>query len=118
MPNGVKIEATWENDKKNGRGFITDEKGKRAEAEFFEDVFIKQSDQNPDFYNLAPLNLLLCLIFFGLVWWAREGTFKKKNDYVGVYVMAVIAYFGMLIESGMSRTYSYLSNVIHSSKSR
>lgn len=76
FPNGTKIEATWKDDKKNGRGFITNEKNSRTEAEFFDDLQISKADQNPDCYNWAPLNILLILCVFGLGYYIKYGNYK------------------------------------------
>lgn len=75
-PKGEVIKTTWLNDKKNGQALITLEKDKTIEAEYYNDIQVKKSEQNPDCYNLAPLNLLLGLSVIGLGYFISEGEYK------------------------------------------
>lgn len=61
LSNGDRILATWIKDKKNGVGqHISGDK--THECIFDNDLEIRLADQNPDCYNLMPLNLILVLI--------------------------------------------------------
>ena len=44
LPNGTIIATTWDHDKMNGKGIITEAGGKKIQATYYNDLEVKMSD--------------------------------------------------------------------------
>ena len=75
---------------------------------FYNDLEIKMGDQNPDCYNLMPLNLFIVVLFILFVCFSIQSNSKDRSVYIA---FAVIIYILLVVETAMSRTYAFLSHI-------
>jgi hypothetical protein len=102
---GKVIQTTWVNGRMHGEGTTTDPHGKKSDATYFNDLEIRLSDQNPDCFQSAYLNLIFVIIF-----WACIVTYSQGEN--GLAIMgAILFYLIMLCETCCSKTKKFLDTI-------
>ena len=110
LPNGDVIKSEWEYGRLNGSGTLTDKNGKEMQCVWHYDLMIPQGIQNPDCYNRAPLNLVLCLGALAFI----PIAILEYNYlfFIGLGVLYVV----QIIESMCTSTLKYMTHVIQNSE--
>ncbi len=108
LPDKTKIRCAFSHNQKNGLGHVTHPNGAVEEVLFIHDMESKMSDQNPDCYLKAPLNLLLCCLAMGAV--IAGVVYQGPFSYM-FFIVAAGFYVGMIFETYRSGMNSYSNNL-------
>ena len=105
LTDGEQIQTSWIYNLRHGEGFIIDKAGVKHQVQYYRDLQIRQSEQNPDCFDKTPLNLFLdsvILLFFGLIFYTGDWRYG---------IGSLIFYIIMLAECGCSKTSDFVKNV-------
>lgn len=105
MKNGQMIQGTWDKGLKVGNGVRINEKGKRTNVIFYQDMEFNENDQNPDCWNI-PFTVFLTSVVVVLVTLYAIGV----SNYV-LLIIAIFVYIVMLGEGMGCKTNRFLSNM-------